>query len=220
MVAETDTMGAASQLEAVAFVGQVLSPLFLEDPETGSAGASLDAMASLDVDQAAGEWPFVDDALARENLALMQGGLASGAEGRSDLAWEYRRLFVGPAKKVVPPWGSVYTDRECVVFGASTLALRQWMRENGIARMGGSGTPEDSIGLMLSLMAWLAENRPELLDDYLQNHLLTWAGHFLDEMAEGTEDPFYRGLAGLTRASLEGIQSERAIQVTYPRFYR
>ena len=56
---ETDTMGAASQLEAVAFVGQVLSPLFLEDPETGSAGASLDAMASLDVDQAAGELSLI-----------------------------------------------------------------------------------------------------------------------------------------------------------------
>lgn len=216
MNAEVD----ANQLEAVAFVGQVLSPLFLEDPETGTAGPSLDAMAALDVSQAAQEWPFVDSAQARDALALIQGGLAGGGTVRLELAREYRRLFVGPNKKVVPPWGSVYTDRECVVFGASTLALRQWMRENGIARPGDGSTPEDSIGLMLALMAWIAANRPELLDDYLRNHLLTWAGHFLDEMAEGTQNPFYRGLAQITKASLEGIQRERAIQVVYPRFYR
>ena len=67
---------------------------------------------------------------------------------------EYRRLFVGPAPKPAPPWGSVYTDRECVVFGESTLALRAWMRAQGIARLVDDKTPEDHIGLMLVLMAW------------------------------------------------------------------
>ena len=114
----------------------------------------------------------------------------------------------------------MYTDRECVVFGASTLELRAWMRAHGIARTTDEKTPEDHIGLMLALMAWIARNQPADLDDYLRLHLLTWAGHYLDELEEAAEHPFYKGLARLTRVTLEGIRAERGLDVAYPRFYR
>ena len=206
-------------LEGIAFVGETLGPFFLQDPKTGEAGAAFQALAALDVDAAAAEWPFAGEAEARACLALMKEGLAHGIED-DDLVWEYRRLFVGPAPKPAPPWGSVYTDRECVVFGESTLALRAWMRAQGIARLVDDKTPEDHIGLMLVLMAWIARNQPTDLDDYLRLHLLPWSSHFLDELAEAAKQPFYEGLARLAKASLEGIQSERALDVAYPRFYR
>ena len=206
-------------LEGIAFVGETLGPFFLQDPKTGEAGAAFQALAALAVDAAAAEWPFAGEAEARACLALMKEGLAHGIED-DDLVWEYRRLFVGPAPKPAPPWGSVYTDRECVVFGESTLALRAWMRAQGIARLVDDKTPEDHIGLMLVLMAWIARNQPADLDDYLRLHLLPWSSHFLDELAEAAKQPFYEGLARLAKASLEGIQSERALDVAYPRFYR
>ena len=206
-------------LEGIAFVGETLGPFFLQDPKTCEAGAAFQALAALDVDAAAAEWPFAGEAEARACLALMKEGLAHGIED-DDLVWEYRRLFVGPAPKPAPPWGSVYTDRECVVFGESTLALRAWMRAQGIARLVDDKTPEDHIGLMLVLMAWIARNQPADLDDYLRLHLLPWSSHFLDELAEAAKQPFYEGLARLAKASLEGIQSERALDVAYPRFYR
>ena len=206
-------------LEGIAFVGETLGPFFLQDPKTGEAGAAFQALAALDVDAAAAEWPFAGEAEARACLALMKEGLAHGIED-DDLVWEYRRLFVGPAPKPAPPWGSVYTDRECVVFGESTLALRAWMRAQGIARLVDDKTPEDHIGLMLVLMAWIARNQPADLDDYLRLRLLPWWSHFLDELAEAAKQPFYEGLARLAKASLEGIQSERALDVAYPRFYR
>ena len=206
-------------LEGIAFVGETLGPFFLQDPKTGEAGAAFQALAALDVDAAAAEWPFAGEAEARACLALMTEGLAHGIED-DDLVWEYRRLFVGPAPKPAPPWGSVYTDRECVVFGESTLALRAWMRAQGIARLVDDKTPEDHIGLMLVLMVWIARNQPADLDDYLRLHLLPWSSHFLDELAEAAKQPFYEGLARLAKASLEGIQSERALDVAYPRFYR
>ena len=206
-------------LEGIAFVGETLGPFFLQDPKTGEAGAAFQALAALDVDAAAAEWPFAGEAEARACLALMKEGLAHGIED-DDLVWEYRRLFVGPAPKPSPPRGSVYTDRECVVFGESTLALRAWMRAQGIARLVDDKTPEDHIGLMLVLMAWIARNQPADLDDYLRLHLLPWSSHFLDELAEAAKQPFYEGLARLATASLEGIQSERALDVAYPRFYR
>ena len=206
------------ELEAIAFIGEVLGPLFLYDPTDAAIAPTYEMLAALDVDEAAREWPLVDDDVAREALALMTGGIAEGVG--DDVVWEYRRLFVGPGPKAAPPWGSVYTDRECVVFGEATLALRQWMRENGISRPGDGTEPEDHIGLMLLLLAWVARNRADLLDDYAAMHLLTWAPHFLEEMEAAAASPFFEGLAALTRASLAGVASARGLAVETPRFYR
>ena len=204
----------AALMEAVAFVGSALAPFFLNDPRTGDAADSFAALAELDAAAAAADWPFAEAA-----LALMVEGLAAGADN-DDLVWEYRRQFVGPGRFPAPPWGSVYTDRECVIFGESTLALRAWMRRAGINRTTDERTPEDHIGLMLAMLAFLAQNRPELVDEYLRDHLLTWAPHYLEVLEEATTHPFYRGLAQLTRASLEGLGAARELSVTLPRFYR
>ncbi|WP_302398573.1 Tat proofreading chaperone DmsD [Eggerthella sinensis] len=206
-------------LEGIAFVGETLGPFFLQDPVKGDAGPAFAALAALDAAQAAAEWPFVVEDEARADLELMTSGLAKGIED-DDLVWEYRRLFIGPAPKPAPPWGSVYTDRECVVFGATTLELRRWMREHGIARQTDDKTPEDHMGLMLVLMAWISRNQPEDLAEFLRLHLLTWSTHFLDQLAEAACQPFYEGLARLTKASLEGIEAELGLEVVHPRFYR
>lgn len=206
-------------VEQAAFLGETLGPLFLDDPgRSDAAKAAFAAFAALDVRAAAAEWPFVDEDEARAALELMSAGASGGVD--DDLVWEYRRLFVGPKRKAAPPWGSVYTDRECVVFGASTLKLRTWMRERGIERLGADAEPEDHIGLMLLLMTWIADNRPELLDEYLRDHLLPWAGHFLDLVEHEAAHPFYEGLARLAHASLEGLRVASGLQVAYPRFYR
>ena len=239
--------------DAAVFLGQVLGPLFSTDPSHAEAGGRFDALAQLDVDAAACEWPLTaergDDAVARvrDALALMHGALAGdGAEGAAadgaagdgapaagdqdgaaagaviddDLIWEYRRLFVGPGHLVAPPWGSVYTDRDCVIFGESTLDLRRWMRENRIKVAEDKGEPEDHIGTMLSLMAWVAEHKGEVLPEYLQVHLLTWAPHYLGILERETTHPFYRGLAQLTRESLEGLRLKLDLDVKEPRFYK
>lgn len=218
----------AATLEGVAFLGNTLAPFFLQDPRTGAAGAEFAAVAALDAQAAGAEWPFVGEEEAVRCLGMMVEGLVpSRAAGEGcafvaddDLTWEYRRLFIGPGAKPAPPWGSVYTDRECVVFGATTLELRAWMREHGVARTADEKTPEDHIGLMLALMAWLAQNQPADLGEFLSLHFLTWAGHFLDELADAAEHPFYEGLARLTRASLDGVQKTLGLEVVVPRFYR
>ena len=107
-----------------------------------------------------------------------------------------------------------------VVFGATTLELRAWMRSHGIARQTDDKTPEDHMGLMLVLMAWIARNQPQDLGEFLRLHLLTWSSHFLDQLIEAAGQPFYEGLARLTKASLEGIQAKLGLDVVYPRFYR
>lgn len=205
-------------LEGIAFAGETLGPLFSYDPAGGEAAGLYAALASMDPDEAARDWPFGEPLALASALADVVRGLAGGVD--DDVIWEYRRLFVGPGPKAAPPWGSVYTDRETVVFGESTLALRQWMRCAGVRRLGAEAEPEDHIGTMLQLMAWLARHRPDLLDEYLADHLLTWAPHFLGIMEEQARHPLYGGLAALTRLSLEGIQDERGLVVEEPRFYR
>lgn len=206
--------------DRVVFVGETLGPLFLHDPlqDADVIGAVYEAFAVIDARAAAAEWPFAEEAVAFAALELMHEGLANGID--DDMVWEYRRLFVGPGKKPAPPWGSVYTDRECVMFGESTLALRQWMRKQGIDQLGGGSEPEDHIGTMLLLMSWIADHRPEVLEEYLCDHLLTWAGHFLKELQKASVHPFYQGLALLTRGSLEGLQKALGLQIAYPHFYR
>lgn len=204
--------------ESVAFLGETLGPLFLFDPADDRVAPLYEQLACIDAGAAAQEWPFAKRDEAEKALRLMHDGLE--AEGRDGVVWEYRRLFVGPAAKAAPPWGSVYTDRECVIFGESTLALRAWLRAKGIDVPGAAGEPEDHMGTMILLAAWIARNKPETLDEYLAEHLLTWAPHFLDVVREQTQSPFFEGLALLTSSSLSGLQDELGLDVKVPRFYR
>lgn len=208
----------AQTLDGVAFIGDTLGVLLFHDPADGAVQTTYRALGTLDPANAAHEWPFVTDEEARDALQLIVEGLSNGVD--EEIIWEYRRLFVGPDAKAAPPWGSVYTDKECVVFGESTLALRQWMRQTGVKWLSADKEPEDHIGTMLLLMSWIAQNRPELLDEYLREHLLTWSSHFLQGMEEATNHSFYKGLARIARLSLEGIQKDHGIEVDYPRYYR
>lgn len=209
------------RMGAVRFVGTTLAPFFLNDPSTGTIDAGLAAMAALDVDAAAAEWPFAGEAEAKRCLALLSDGAKQReADGGEALKWEYRRLFVGPQSLPVPPWGSVYTDRDRVVFGESTLALRAWMRAHGVQRTGDEKTPEDHIGLVFGMAGWLAEAKPELVGEFLQLHVLPWSGHLLEQLERAAEHPFYEGLAGIANASLEGMKVAFALDVATPRFYR
>lgn len=210
----------------ISFIGTVLGPFYTHDPKHDAKALlpSLTAIEGLDPAQAARDWPFVDASTAEESLIEMQRGLSD--EYAPTLADEYRRLFVGPAPKAAPPWGSVYTDKDQVIFGKSCLDLHDWLRRNGIAIKPGDAEsteadmPEDHIGTMLEIMAWIAQNKPELLEDYLCHHFFTWAPHFAEGMAQAATHPFYHGLAELTRASLQGIQNMFGLDVDTVRFYR
>ena len=243
-----DPMANEEALESMRLAGSTLGPLFLHDPllEEEAIGPLYEILAQSDPAVLAAEWPFVDESEALPLLAnLVEGAAAhvaardgaakaeASGEGAPDsvftaspapdaLTAEYRRLFVGPAPKAAPPWGSVYTDKDQVVFGASTLALRDWLRRNGIAvsRSDDSDEPEDHIGTMLVLLAWLAEENPPAVEEYLRDHLLPWAPHFLELMEGAAELPFFQSLAALTRLTLTGAQEQLGLEVETPCFYR
>ena len=134
-------------------------------------------------------------------------------------AWQ--RLFIGPYALPSPPWGSVWLDRENVLFGDSTLALRQWMRDNGIQFALQQNEPEDHFGSLLLLTAWLAENgRHTECEQLLAWHLLPWSAGFLDVFIEKADHPFYQGLGKLARLTLAKWQSQLLVPVADKPLFR
>ncbi|MCD8317218.1 MAG: hypothetical protein LUB61_07460, partial [Eggerthellaceae bacterium] len=77
-------------LERISFLGNVLAPFFLEDPETGRAGELFKMFSTLDPQTAAMEWPFVETRKALESLSSMKSGLCNGIDEK--LIWGYRTL--------------------------------------------------------------------------------------------------------------------------------
>lgn len=209
-------------LEGAAFVGTVLSPLFYQDPVKGNIAEELAALGALDVEDAVASWPFVadEDALRAALQSLIDGLKTNDEASMQELAYEYRRLFVGPNKLAAPPWGSAYLDKEGVLFGESNLALRSWLREHNIARLDSENTPDDHIGQLLSLLPLVADGQPQALDDLLALHILPWSSHYLEQLEAAATHPFYQGLAALTRMTLEGMGEYRALDVAQPEFFR
>ena len=134
--------------------------------------------------------------------------------------WEYRRLFVGPSHKAAPPWGSVYTDYQEVMFGASTLELRAWMRLRGISQVQCNNMPEDHIGLLIALLDSLLPERLDCALELLQLHLLPWCGHFFGILKRETTHPLYRALACFCSAYLNNVWRVTQLPVVIPHFYR
>ncbi len=136
--------------EGFAFTARVLGALFYFAPDSEQAAPLVTALTQGDWQQ---DWP-----LPPGQLAPIADALRQQADESLPDAWQ--RLFIGPWALPAPPWGSVWLDRESVLFGDSTLALRQWMRDNGIAFEMAQNEPEDRFGTLLLLAAWLAVEHP------------------------------------------------------------
>lgn len=74
---------------------------------------------------------------------------------------------------------------------------------------------------MLALLGWLASNKPQLVEEFLTDHLLTWSHHYLERLQQAAqmEHGFYVAAAQLTDATLQGMEAGFGLSVQYPRFY-
>lgn len=197
--------------ESFAFSARVLGALFYFAPDSEETAPLVQALKT-------GEW-VEDWPLPRESLLPVAETFAESADEPLMDAWQ--RLFIGPYALPAPPWGSVWLDRESVLFGDSTLALRHWMRENGIAFEMHQNEPEDHIGTLLMLAAWLVENgRDTECDQLLAWHLLPWSSRFLSVFVDNAGHPFYTALGRLTQLTLTDWQSRLIIPVTEKTLYR
>jgi len=204
-------MNELSQRESFAFSARVLGALFGFAPDSEQAEPLVSALTASDWYQ---DWPY-----AHQSLASIAQTFKTPADEPLTESWQ--RLFIGPYALPAPPWGSVWLDRESVLFGESTLALRQWMRENAIAFEMQQNEPEDHIATLLMLAAWLVENgRDAECDQLLAWHLLPWSHRFLSVFIDNASHPFYVALGKLAQLTLADWQSTLLIPVAEKPLYR
>lgn len=177
----------------ISLTARLLGALFYYPPSAEQCGGVLAALASPGWQTG---WPYGSDE-ERDAIARLIG--TEAPESADDA---YQRLFIGPHALPAPPWGSVYLDKESVLFGDSTLELRSWMAERNIDVLLQQKEPEDHFGLMMMMAAWLAELQPEELAEFLELHLLPWAFRYLELMEQRAGHPFYQGISGLAALTL------------------
>ncbi|WEE15415.1 Tat proofreading chaperone DmsD [Citrobacter koseri] len=204
-------MTSFSQRDDFSMAARVLGALFYYAPDSTKAAPLVSALKT---DGWQAQWP-----LSPEVLAPIAAVFQADIEEPLPQAWQ--RLFVGPWALPSPPWGSVWLDRESVLFGESTLALRQWMRDNGIQFEIQQNEPEDHFGSLLLLAAWLAENgRHSECEQLLAWHLLPWSARFLSVFIEGANHPFYQAAGELAQQTLAQWQSQLLIPVAVKPLFR
>jgi putative dimethyl sulfoxide reductase chaperone len=152
---------------------------------------------------------------------MLEGLARSAAE---DLAVEYARLFVGPYGVLAPPYGSVYLDEGRRVMGDSTLAVQDMYRQAGLVLDPDFKELPDHIAAELEFVSYLtaraaeaaAAGRPGEADEplrtreaFLGRFLDRWVPGFCARIREGTEHPFYRGLADCLAAFIAAPRPPR-----------
>lgn len=213
-------------------------PILLQHPElVGSISVTAKILGSLFYFPISHENNM--DALSQIRQDVTQtdtgfGMLAAQAhqEDKEALALDFQQLFEGGDVMPAPPWGSVYLDREQVIFGDSTLKFREFLKRFGIDLQTGMREPEDQFGLILFVLATLSEQlqQPEHsaevklafangVTELLQDHLLPWAPSYLTQMRKHAQTKSYQMLPELAEHWLNYLQETLAITPTEMKIY-
>lgn len=137
-------------------------------------------------------------------------------DGLELLKIEYSRLFLGPFKVLVPPYGSVYLEDGRKVMGESTMDVKNWYREERLDML--LKEVPDHIAVELEFMYFLVFKQIEAIKDsdeemagnylrkqasFLKTHLGKWAPEFTEKVEANAQTEFYKNLARLTRSFIE-----------------
>lgn len=125
-----------------------------------------------------------------------------------DMHMDHLALFSGP-QPAAAPWESVWREKDRLLFGRKTQEVRDFYREWGIAAERDGHEPEDHLGLELAFMLFLVQNMTEpvasytgqspqaALADFMDTHILNWAGDCLKKASECAATVFYREMSPL-----------------------
>ncbi|HHC7130501.1 TPA: molecular chaperone TorD family protein [Vibrio parahaemolyticus] len=126
-----------------------------------------------------------------------------------ELEYQYSVLFEGQGEMPCPPWGSVYLDKDNIVFGESTAAYRVFLRRHGLEIQSEVREPEDQFGLMLLVLGQLLENGYSDAGMMLiTEHLMPWGQRYLALLADNSVSVFYAILGKITQELFDLLQEE------------
>lgn len=142
----------------------------------------------------------------------------------SSLKEEYTRLFIGPGHVSVPPYESVHRQdvselERGLVMGRSTVDARRQYAEAGLQLSTDFTDLPDHIAVEMEFMCFLCAKEAEAWQagdgeaavryqttqrTFLGEHLAKWVPAFCQAVIQAAQAEFYRGLARLTQAHIDG----------------
>lgn len=205
------------RLDRFAAVWTALGRLIASAPDA-------DTLATLRSDDLLGAWPLEAGPRVADGLALWRDSAVSG-EDAGTLKDDHFRLFRGPGAVLAPPWESVYTSQEGLLFEPETLDVRREYARHGLMAPRLDRDPDDHISLELEFCATLliramdaieagdtarAEELEAAHDAFCRDHLLAFAPRFFALVEQGATTLFYRGLGVLGSDAMAQLQDELA----------
>ncbi|WP_165314105.1 TorD/DmsD family molecular chaperone [Vibrio ziniensis] len=137
-----------------------------------------------------------------------------------ELEYQFSVLFEGQGEMPCPPWGSVYLDKDNIVFGESTAQYRTFLRDNGLEINSAMKEPEDQFGLMmLALSQLLEKGDAEAGMELITEHLMPWGKRYLELLANNEASQYYAILAEITQDLFDSLQSEFEYKVAEKTLY-
>lgn len=126
-----------------------------------------------------------------------------------DLEYQFSVLFEGQGQMPCPPWGSVYLDKDNIVFGETTAEYRNFLRQNGLEIKSESKEPEDQFGLMLLALSQLLEKgEAQAGMELITEHLMPWGTRYLELLAKNEVSQYYAIIAQITQDLFDSLQHE------------
>jgi TorA maturation chaperone TorD len=116
---------------------------------------------------------------------------------------EFNTLFVATGTPLLNPYESLYVSG--FMMDRSLAALRDDLRDMGLARRAGTAELEDHLGSLCETMSILiSQGRPlQLQRHFFDRHIANWAIPFLDDMRNAEGANFYRHVANVIDAFLQ-----------------
>lgn len=145
---------------------------------------------------------------------------AVASENRS----EFARMFLGPKKRIAPPYESVYRSGVRRMGGCHAEDVRRCYEEAGVRRDGSVREPDDFVGFELQFASYLlaaaslaAESGDEDLlteslkryEEFLVYHLARWIPSFCDDILHADPKPFLALCARMLEAVVEYEAADR-----------
>lgn len=134
-------------------------------------------------------------------------------DGLESIKRDFYRLFIGPGKKEVYPWGSVYTDKENLLFGDTTVAWEHFCNENSIAISLNSNEPTDHFALIFSAIAAVLDsslnerNRILVVKSIYNDHFSPWGAEVLSLIAQKSKTNYYKCFSQLALKLIHKIEA-------------
>jgi TorA maturation chaperone TorD len=153
---------------------------------------------------------------------------AQWREGLRAMRDDHLRLFSGPSP-LAPPWESVWRERDKLLFGECTRQVAELYEQYGLTIDKVGREPEDHLALELAFAFYLLRRMPTDDDDdgqgaaspddqsqgdpasgalaeFLDSHLLPWAGLCLQKASAEAESVIYREITRLCWVMLRNLR--------------